>query len=101
MIGEILKRRRRVPLLALKQQRDEWRCHQQRRANFKLVDGNEMPEPLAHRAITNLIVILQKRDESMRRESLHRPAMRAPATPRINTVVHESASKSFRHLRDG
>src|SRR5882757_5508303 len=101
MIGEILKRRRRVPFLALKQHRNKWRCHQQRRGNFKLVDSNQMPKPLTHRAITNLIMILQERDESMRRESLHRPTVRAPPTFRIDTVVRETSSKSFRQLRDG
>src|SRR5258707_10874269 len=59
-----------------------------------------MPETVAHRAIADLIVILHKRDKSMRRKPEHRPAMRPSPTLRIFTVVNEAAAKAFRELRD-
>src|SRR5260370_37070721 len=100
MIGEVLKGTRRVPLFALKQHRNKWRGHQDCRGDLELIDRHEMPKPLAHRAIANLIVILQKRDESMRRKSHHWRAVPATATLRICAVVREAAGESFSELRD-
>ena len=63
VIGEVLKGRRRGPLLALEQQRDEWRSEKQGCPDLEAFDIDQVTHALASSPVADLVMILQAHDE--------------------------------------
>src|SRR5580698_7399180 len=97
---EVLERRARGPLLALKEHGNEGAEQNQSGRDLGALESDRCGQPLALRAIAYLIVILNEAEKSVLRQGADGPPMRAAAMLRVNAVVDEGVFDRFRQLRE-
>src|SRR5262245_53073611 len=89
VIGEVLKRRRRGPLLALEQQRDERRGEQQSSPDLHAPDPDQVTHALTSSPVADLVVVLQAHDEPVTWQPDGCSAVMATPEYRVAPVVDE------------
>src|SRR5262249_39800909 len=99
VIGEVLKGRRRGPLLALEQQRDVWRGEQQGSPDLHTLDSDQMAHALASRPVADLVVVLQAHDEPVTGQPDGRSAVAATPEYRVAPVVDERRLERLGQVR--
>ncbi len=77
VVGEVLERRRRRPLLPLEEHGNEGAQEDQPRRNLVHVDVNEVTEALAHCPVAHLVVVLVVSQEALLPEVAGAPAVTA------------------------
>src|SRR5262249_62088720 len=87
-------------LLALEQQRDEWRGEQQGCPDLEAFDLDQMTHALASSPVADLVVILQAHDEPVTGESGGRSAVAATPEYRVAPVVNERRLECLGQVRE-
>ncbi|MDR8969313.1 hypothetical protein FEP58_05702 [Burkholderia multivorans] len=99
IVGEELERLRAAVFFAHEQQRDLRRQQQQRGQRAQRVVVRERAQPLAERAIADLVVVLQERHERGRRQLRARLAARCAVVQRRRfALVRESFAERAREM---
>src|SRR5947208_7717860 len=95
MAHEVQERIRLPVFLTHEDQRHIRRQQQQRRAEPKLLGGDNGGQTITGRAIADLIVVLSRDDEFLARESLRSSTMLAAAVRRKRDVFNECLANSW------
>src|ERR1700735_2796098 len=88
MVREIQKGCRGSPLLALEQQRHEWREQREGRDGLESRHVEQAAEAFTLRAIADLVVILRAHDQLIRLDARRRPTVPAAPMHRMLTLIH-------------
>src|SRR4029450_12738129 len=99
VIGEVLKRRRRGPLLALEQQRDKWRGEQEGSPDLHALDPDQVTHALTSSPVADLIVVLQAHDEPVTGQPDGCSAVAATPEYRVAPVVDERRLERLGQVR--
>ena len=102
VVGEVLPRGGRGPLLAHEQHGRERRGQHQARAHLDQAGGQPAGDPVAGGPVADLVVILQVAEEAEAgdAEQVHRPAMTAAAERGVVAVVEEDPGQRLDHGPD-
>ena len=98
VIGKVLKRRRRGPLLALKDHGNERAQEHDRGGNLRALNAHAFVQPFPDRTIADLVMILDVTQKPVLRQISRRAPMHALSMLRVDAVVHKRVLDRFRQL---